>query len=114
MIICEYILTKISPENRENLWVLKLPELVNNLKISQVKELNNNYSLSPIQKINNNTNNLIPKIKNILENYSTEFSPLLKQFLISSESKTYEEINDFFRLNILRVNNFEGSIVASS
>ena len=114
MIICEYILTKISPENRENIWVLKLQELVNNLKISQVKELNNNYSLSPIQKINNNTNNLIPKIKNILENYSTEFSPLLKQFLISLESKTYEEINDFFRLNILRVNNFEGSIVASS
>ena len=114
MIICEYILTKISPENRDNIWVLKLQELVNNLKISQVKELNNNYSLSPIQKINNNTNNLIPKIKNILENYSTEFSPLLKKFLISLESKTYEEINDFFRLNILRVNNFEGSIVASS
>ena len=114
MIICEYILTKISPENRDNIWVLKLQELVNKLKISQVKELNNNYSLSSIQKINNNTNHLIPKIKNILENYSTEFSPLLKKFLTSLESKTYEEINDFFRLNILRVNNFEGSIVASS
>ena len=114
MIICEYILTKISPENKKNIWVTKLQELVNNLKISQVKELNNNYSLSSIQKINNNTKNLIPKIKNLLRNYTTEFSPFLKKFLSSLESKSYEEINDFFRLNILRVNNFEGSIVASS
>ena len=114
MIICEYILTKISPENKKNIWVTKLQELVNNLKISQVKELNNNYSLSSIQKINNNTKNLIPKIKNILRNYTTEFSPFLKKFLNTLESKSYEEINEFFRLNILRVNNFEGSIVASS
>ena len=114
MIICEYILTKISPENKKNIWVTKLQELVNNLKISQVKELNNNYSLSSIQKINNNTNNLIPKIKNLLRNYTTEFSPFLQKFLNTLESKSYEEINDFFRLNILRVNNFEGSIVASS
>jgi len=114
MIISQYILTKISPENKDNIWVLKLQELVNNLKISQVKELNNNYTLSPIQKINNNINILIPKIKDILLNYKTEYSPLLKDYLPSIESKTYEEINDFFRLNILRVDNFEGSIVASS
>ena len=114
MIISQYILTKISPENKNNIWVLKLQELVNNLKISQVKELNNNYSLSPIQKINNNINILIPKINDILLNYKTEYSPLLKDYLPSIESKTYEEINDFFRLNILRVDNFEGSIVASS
>jgi Dullard-like phosphatase family protein len=114
MIISQYILTKISPENKDNVWVLKLQELVNNLKISQVKELNNNYSLSPIQKINNNINILIPKIKDILLNYKTEYSGLLKDYLPSIESKTYEEINDFFRLNILRVDNFEGSIVASS
>ena len=114
MIICEYILTKISPENKRNVWVTKLQELVNNLKISQVKELNNNYSLSSIQKINKNTKNLIPKIKNLLRNYTTECSPFLKKFLNTLESKSYEEINEFFRLNILRVNNFEGSIVASS
>ena len=114
MIISQYILTKISPENKDNVWVLKLQELVNNLKISQVKELKSNYSLSPIQKINNNINILIPKIEEILLKYKTDYSPLLKDYLPSLESKTYEEINDFFRLNILRVDNFEGSIVASS
>ena len=78
MIISQYILTKISPENKDNVWVLKLQELVNNLKISQVKELKNNYSLSPIQKINNNINILIPKIEEILLKYKTDYSPLLK------------------------------------
>ena len=114
MIICEYILTKISPENKDNIWVLKLQELVNNLKISQIKELQNNYSSSPISKINNNINKLIQKIKNILISYTTENSNILKKFLQKIESKTYEEINDFFRSNILRENNFEGSIVAST
>ena len=114
MIICEYILTKISSENKDNIWVLKLQELVNNFKISQINESQDNYSSSPINKINNKINMLRQKIKNILMNYSTEFSHLLNNFFISLESKTYEEINDFFRLNILRVNNFEGSIMASS
>ena len=114
MIICEYILTKIAPENKDNIWVLKLQELVNNLKISQIKELQSNYSLTPINKIDNNINKLIKKLKNILYNYTTEFSHILKKFLQKLETKTYEEINEFFRLNILRVNNFEGSIVAST
>ena len=114
MIICEYILTKISSENKDNIWVLKLHELVNNFKISQNKERQGNFSSNPINKINYKTNMLREKIKNILLNYSTEFSHLLNNFFISLESKTYEEINDFFRLNILRVNNFEGSIMASS
>ena len=114
MIICEYILTKISSENKDNIWVLKLQEMVNNLKMSQFKEVQNSYSLSPINKINNNTNKLIQKIKNILLNYTTELSHLLKNFLLKIDSETYEEINNFFILNILRVNNFEGSIMASS
>jgi len=114
MIICEYILTKISSENKDNIWVLKLQELVSNFKMSQIKELQNNYSSSPINKITNKTNLLRQNINNILLTYSTEFSHLLNNFFMSLESKSYEEINDFFRLNILRVNNFEGSIMASS
>ena len=41
-------------------------------------------------------------------------SNILNKFLFQLELKSYEEINDFFRLNILRENNFEGSIMASS
>ena len=113
MIICEYILTKIAPENKGNLWALKLQEIVNNAKMSQMREVKNNYLL-PINKINNNTNKLIQKIRNIFLNYKTQNSNILKNFFLNIESKTYDEINDFFRDNILRENNFEGSIVASS
>jgi Dullard-like phosphatase family protein len=114
MIICEYILTKIAPENKDNIWALKLQYIVNNSKISQIKEIQNNYLLSPINKIKNYTNQLIKKIKIILRDYDSEFSNVLNNFLTKIESKSYEEINDFFRFNILRENNFEGSIVASS
>ena len=114
MIICEYILTKISPENKDNIWVMKLQYIVKNSKISQIKEIQNNYLLSPINKIKNYTNQLIQKIGIMLRDYESEFSNALNSFLAKIESKSYEEINDFFRLNILRENNFEGSIVASS
>ena len=114
MIICEYILTKIAPENKDNIWALKLQYIVNNSKISQIKEIQSNYLLTPINKIKNYTNQLIQKIKIILRDYDSEFSNVLNNFLTKIESKSYEEINDFFRLNILRENNFEGSIVASS
>ena len=114
MIICEYILTKITPENKGNIWVLKLQEIVHNSKMSQVKEVKNNYLLTPINKINNNTNKISQKIRNILLNYNTDYSYVLKKYFLKIDSKSYEQINDFFRNNILRENNFEGSIVASS
>ena len=39
MIICEYILTKISPENKDNIWVLKLQKIVQNSKTHIKKKL---------------------------------------------------------------------------
>ena len=114
MIICEYILTKIAPENKGNIWALKLKEIVNNSKMSQMKEIKNNYLLTPINKIKNNTNKIIQKIRNIFTNYKTEYSNLLKNFFLNIESKSYDQINEFFRSNILRENNLEGSIIASS
>ena len=114
MIICEYILKKIAPENKGNVWALKLQEIVNNAKLSQNKELKNNYSSSPVNKIKNNTKTLINKLKNILSNYKTEFSQIIFNYLKNIEFTSYEEINDFFRNFILRENNFEGSIMASS
>ena len=114
MIICEYILTKIAPENKDNIWVLKLQEIVKNSKSSEKKEITNNYYLTPINKIINNIKKIIQQLNNILLNYETESSYILKKYLSKIESKSYEEINDFFRINILRENNFEGSIVASS
>ena len=115
MIICEYILTKISPENTDNIWVLKLQEIVKNSKFSQSKEMKtNNQTTYHIQKILNNTNKIIKKIKSLLLNYQTESSSLLKNYILNLPNKTYSEINNFFRSQILRIDNYEGSLVPPS
>ncbi len=123
MLICEEILNKISPENRYNIWVNKLKEIVESSKQSDSnsnKSTNKNYYYrqqeeidTPVDKINNNTNIILKKLRNILMNYKTEYSGLLVSLLKKIDQKDYEEINDFFREYILRVENFEGSLVAS-
>ena len=114
MIISEYILTKISQKNTDNIWVLKLQEIIKNSKFSQSKEIKNGVQFSPIQKISNNTNKIIKKIKSILLNYQSDSSALLKNYILNLPNKTYSEINSFFRSHILRIYNDEGSLVPPS
>ena len=61
-----------------------------------------------------NINFIIKSLKNILLNFPTNYSDILISLLKKIDTKTYDEINDFFREYILRVDNFEGPIVASS
>ena len=114
IIICEYILTKIIPENKQNVWVLKLQQIIKNAKKSENKYFKNNISQSAIEKISFNINVIIKSLKNILLNFQTEYSDIILSLLKTIETKTYEEINDFFKQYILHVENFEGSIMASS
>ena len=102
MIICENILNKISLENQENIWVLKLNEIVKNFKKGDDKYyMNETYT----QKIIYNTDKISKKIRNILLNYKTEFSPSIMTLMTKINQKNYEEINDFFREYILRNEN---------
>ena len=114
IIICEYILTKIMPENKQNIWVLKLQEII---KLSKLPKNNkneqDNYTQTPIEKISNNIKLIIKSLKNILS-FPTNNNEILINFMETIDTKTYEEINEFFRDIILRVDNFEGSIIASS
>ena len=101
MIICENILNKIILENQKNIWVFKLNEIVRNSKNEVEKYYQDNLSYS--EKINFNTDKISKKIKNILLNYKTEYSSLINSLFRKIEQKTYEEINDFFREYILRI-----------
>ena len=114
MLICENILIKICPENQKNKWVLKLNKIVQNYKRNEMRNNNNNMEvLSLIDKINNNSDKINRKLLNILLNYKTEYSPLILSLMKKIIQKNYEEINDFFREYILKVENMESSIVAS-
>ena len=116
LIICEYILSKVSNESLGNIWVLKLNDLVNSSKNSLEDDYIsfNGHSLSLIEKIKYNTNSISNDIRIILKNYQsntkTENLVLLYRTL---NDKNYEEINKFFRENIIRVENPNASVLAS-
>ena len=117
--ICDYILTKISPENKQNIWVIKLKQIIRSSKLKARISPDKNYinytnSTNFIEKINFNMNLIHKKINNILKKYPYEYNDILISLLQDIETKTYEEINNFFKKFILRVNNFDGSIPASS
>ena len=112
IIIYEYILTKIAPENKQNIWVLKLQQIIKNSKSYENHPKNESQSF--IEKINNNTNSIGKKLKNVLQIYPSKNNDILISLLQNLDTKTYEELNNVFRKNILRVNNFEGSITATS
>ena len=121
IIICEYILSKVSSESLNNLWVLKLRNLVNSVKNSKNSDLNPNgqfglvdMSLTEIDKIRYNTNSISSSIRIILKNYphSTKTNGLINLYK-NITKHSYEEINDFFQSNIMRVENPNASVLAS-
>ena len=122
IIICEYILSKISSESINNIWVLKLRNLVYSVKTSTNPDLNpngqfsvvDNMNLSEINKINFNTNSISSSIRIILKNYPQNLKTNNLIDLYKRINKvTYEEINDFFQSNIMRVENPNASVLAS-
>ena len=115
MLIYEHILSKISTESRENIWVLKLLNIVNSSKNSDFNDYNmmNGYSMTLVEKINFNTGIIIQNIRVLLKNYKIPRVEYLTSLFKKINEKSYEDINNFFRQYILRVDNMNGSILAS-
>ena len=114
MIIYEHILGKISSESKSNIWVFKLRDLVNNYN----NKSNNDYfagssQMSSIEKIIYNTSAIVQSIRVLLKNYKTHNVSYLTSLFKKISEKTYKEIDNYFRDYILRVDNFNGSVLAS-
>ena len=116
LIICEYILSKVSNESLGNIWVLKLNDIVNSSKNNLEDDYIsfNGHSLSLIEKIKYNTNSISNDIRIILKNYqqNTKTENLVSLYRTLND-KSYEEINKFFRENIIHVDNPNASVLAS-
>ena len=110
IIIYEHILSKISIESKNNIWVKKLENIINSYKKIEPTKINN---LSKITIINNNTNTIFQNLLLILENYRTYQNEYLLNFISNISDKSYSQINIFFREYILRTINLNGSILAS-
>ena len=110
LIICEHILSKISNESINNIWVKKLSNIINSYKQIENIRISN---MSSVDLINLNTNIILQNIRVILKNYKTMRNECLSNYLNNICDQTYEQINIFFREYILRTNNLNGSILAS-
>jgi len=101
--ICQLISNKINQENSSSSFVQILYKIIS----SSISE-NEKYSYSTVpfyEKINLNNDKLLKKIRSILYNYQTDFSPLILSLSKKINNKTYEQINDFFQEYILRKEN---------
>ena len=116
IIIFEHILSKISSESKSNPWVFKLNNLIDNYnKLNSDNDYitNKNRQISSVDKIVYNMTVIVQNIRVLLKNYKTQRIELLTSFFKKINDKTYEEINTYFRDNILRVDNVNGSVLAS-
>ena len=69
--------------------------------------------LNIAEKISNNTNMILQNIILLLQNYKTENNIYILSFIKNLHTKTYEDIDYLFRERILRVDNMNGSVLAS-
>jgi Dullard-like phosphatase family protein len=114
MIIYEHILSKVSSESKSNIWVFKLRNLLNNFN----KSNNNDYfkistQMSPVEKIIYYTSAIVQNIRVLLNYHKTKNFSYLTNIYKKISEQTYEEINSYFRDYILRVDNYNGSVLAS-
>ena len=110
IIIYEHILSKISKESKNNIWVKKLSNIINSYKKREFLNIN---KLSKIATLNYNTNIIFQNLLIILRNFKTFRNEYVLNFINNIINKSYVEINLFFRDYILRINNLNGSILAS-
>jgi len=108
IILCDYILSKISSESRENIWVRKLDELLS--QNTKLKNLKNKHT----KEIRNNNQCVFDYIKLILKNHPNDnIADPLSTFLKNIAKLNIETLNDFFRSKIIRIENKRASNLAS-
>ena len=114
ILICEYILQKISKESIGNIWVFKLSAIVKESKYNDyTSQILKAYNMTLVEKISYNTNIILQNLRYLLKNIKTKKNGILTGIFKKIKEKSYEEINIFFRENIFRISNINGSILGS-
>ena len=109
IIIYEHILSLVNIKNKSNIWIYKLNQLVQNYDNRKERS-----KLSPVAKIKINILSIVHNIRVLFKNYKTNrFKHLINIFKKINE-KTYEEIDMFFRENILRIDKVKGQSFSST
>ena len=97
-------------DKNENIWIQYLLKEINNININ----LNKDNILLIISYINNNNDTINSKLTNLLNNFTlTENNNILIDLLLQLKTKSYDDINSFMKINIIKSENMEGSLIAS-
>jgi hypothetical protein len=119
LIISEYILSKVSSESQENIWVGKLRDLVK-YKMPLYNNENLNYYVSKvssyISRIKLNNASVYDYIRIVLKNYpkNSETAEILLKNFKNITTINLNNLNELFRSKIIRVVNKNASVLASS
>jgi len=115
--IYELILSKVDEKSKSNIWISKLQNLVdifNKLTKDQVYKISKKREISPIIIIIFNFTIIAQNIKVLLKKYRTKNFEILANIFKKINDISYEEINAYFRDNILRVENVNDSVLTST
>ena len=122
VLIYEYIIKNIISNNRidinNNIWILKMNNIINNYKHYEEKSiyneyisLNKNAEMTIVEKIKINTNFIMNNCNIILTNIKTKNTDHLLIIFKSMNDNIYENIFFYFFNFILNIVNYKGSIV---
>jgi len=129
LILCEYILNKISFSEKNNIWVQKLKIMLSKNYI-RIDQNNNEFIQFIINKENNitNVNNLtelkfyLYQISNLIkviiknnkqDDLNCDFFQIFKNILFNNIFIKSNDLNNFFRKKVIRVLNKNASIMGS-
>jgi Dullard-like phosphatase family protein len=97
-------------ESDDNSWIKYLLKDINNISIN----LNEDNTFLLISYIEQNNQKIYYKLYNLLNYFSfTENNNKIKNILLQLKTKSYDDINNLMKINILKIDNIEGSLIAS-
>lgn len=127
LIICEYILSKISHDSQTNIWVQKLNTLVENkmsLYKANLEDKTDNFGMrfsdyhvsdKYVAEIKSNNACIYDYLRIVLKNYplQNEITDLLIAYFKNISKVNINTLNEFFRTKVIRVLNKNASVLAS-
>ena len=120
ILLYEYILDNIISNNyiniKNNLWLLKMKNLVNNYKnnADEYMALDKNNEINLMENIKINTNFIMNNINLIINNIKTKNNEYLTTIFKSMNDKLYQDIFFYFFNYILHIINYQGSIIGNA
>ena len=108
LLIFEYTLNQSKNNKNKNIWIENIQNIISN----ENNIFNNNPS-TILDKIKDNNNRIFQSIKIILMNYKTPTNKISIFFNNLTVRKNYQEIDNFFKHNILIINSTYGRVLPS-